>query len=114
MRVAAWSTLLCLTCIYKLIAVHVIMTCCDNFVGVATTILMYQQIVLKPPNGCSKLATDILAISRYITSFIKILVVCPSVRGGCGRGRNGFAGRVQNHQVRFSFHVHRTRKLWPY
>ena len=34
-----------------------------------------------------------------------------SVRDGCGRGRNEFAGRVQNHHVRFSFHVyvHRTR-----
>ena len=28
---------------------------------------------------------------------------------GCGHGHNGFAGRVQNHHVRFSFHVHRTR-----
>ena len=27
-----------------------------------------------------------------------------SVCDGCGRGRNGFAGRVQNHHVRFSFH----------
>ena len=24
---------------------------------------------------------------------------------GCGCDRNGFAGRVQNHHVRFSFHV---------
>ena len=30
-----------------------------------------------------------------------------SVRDGCGRGRNEFPGRVQNHNVRFSFH--RTR-----
>ena len=29
---------------------------------------------------------------------------CPSVRGGCGRGRSEFVGRVQNHHVRFSFH----------
>ena len=26
------------------------------------------------------------------------------MRDGCGRGRNGFAGRVQKHHVRFSFH----------
>ena len=31
-----------------------------------------------------------------------------SVCDGCGHGRNGFAGRVQNHHVRFSFHVYRT------
>ena len=36
--------------------------------------------------------------------YIKILVVCPCVCDGCGRGRNKFAGRVQNHHVRFSFH----------
>ena len=41
-------------------------------------------------------------------AYIKILVVRLSVCDGCGRGRNGFAGRVQNHHVRFSFHVHRT------
>ena len=45
-----------------------------------------------------------------ITVYIKILVVRPSVRvsvcDGCGHGRNEFAGRVQNHYVRFSFHVH--------
>ena len=35
--------------------------------------------------------------------------VCPCDRDGCERGRNGFAGRVQNHHVHFSFHVHRTR-----
>ena len=31
---------------------------------------------------------------------------CPSVCvcDRCGRGRNEFAGRVQNHHVRFSFH----------
>ena len=29
--------------------------------------------------------------------YIKILVVCPCVCDGCGRGRNKFAGRVQNH-----------------
>ena len=38
----------------------------------------------------------------------KILVVglsvCPCVCDGCGHGRNEFAGRVQNHHVRFSFH----------
>ena len=28
-----------------------------------------------------------------------------SVRDGCGRGRNKFAGRVQNNHVRFSFTV---------
>ena len=26
-------------------------------------------------------------------------------------GRKGFAGRVQNHHVRFSFHVYRTRHI---
>ena len=36
--------------------------------------------------------------------YIKILLVCLSVRDGCGRGRNEFAGRVQKHHVRFSFH----------
>ena len=43
-----------------------------------------------------------------LISYIKILVVRPSVCDGCGRGRNRFAGHVQNHHVRFSFHVHRT------
>ena len=39
-------------------------------------------------------------------SYIKILVVCLSVYvcDGCGRDYNEFAGRVQNHHVRFSFH----------
>ena len=32
------------------------------------------------------------------------MCVCLSVRDGCGRGRNEFAVRVQNHHVRFSFH----------
>ena len=38
--------------------------------------------------------------------YIKILVVrvCVCVCDGCGRGRNEFAGRVQNHHVRFNFH----------
>ena len=40
--------------------------------------------------------------------YIKILVVCD----GCGRGRNGFAGRVQKHHVRFSFHRRLSQK-WP-
>ena len=40
----------------------------------------------------------------YPRSSFKILVVCPCVCDGCGRGRNEFAGRVQNHHVRFSFH----------
>ena len=31
--------------------------------------------------------------------YIKILLVCLSVCDGCGRGRNGFAGRVQNHRI---------------
>ena len=49
--------------------------------------------------------------SPYLISYIILyqdIVVRPSVCDGCGRGRNGFAGRVQNHHVRFSFHVHRT------
>ena len=29
--------------------------------------------------------------------------MCPSVCDGCGRGRNGFAGRVQNHHVGVTF-----------
>ena len=32
------------------------------------------------------------------------LCVCLSVRDGCGRGRNEFAGRVKNHHVRSSCH----------
>ena len=48
-----------------------------------------------------------LSIIEY--QYIKILLVCLSVCDGCGRGRNGFAGRVQNHHVRFSFHVYRTK-----
>ena len=50
----------------------------------------------------------------HTKSYIKILVVCPSVRDGCGhcgRGRNEFAGRVQNHHVSFIFNVHRTSHL---
>ena len=35
--------------------------------------------------------------------YIKIFVVCLSVCDGCGSGRNEFAGRVQNPDVRFSF-----------
>ena len=35
---------------------------------------------------------------------IKIFVVGLTVCDGCGRGCNEFAGRVQNHHVRFSFH----------
>ena len=31
--------------------------------------------------------------------YIKILLVCPSVCDGCGRGHNEFAGRVQNYRV---------------
>ena len=45
----------------------------------------------------------------YMHQYIKILVVCPCVREGCGRGRNEFAGRVQNHHVRFSSHVQSER-----
>ena len=37
-------------------------------------------------------------------SYIKILVVRLSMCDGCGRDCNEFAGRVQNHHVRFSFH----------
>ena len=38
---------------------------------------------------------------RHIYQYIKILVVCLSVCvcDGCGRGRNKFAGRVQNYRV---------------
>ena len=52
----------------------------------------------------NKLLFDTMSILSYI------FLVCPSVClcDGCGRGRNEFAGRVQNHHVRFSFHVHRT------
>ena len=32
-----------------------------------------------------------------------LLTVRLSVRDGCGRGHNKFAGRVQKHHVRFSF-----------
>ena len=43
---------------------------------------------------------DILSIHQYIKIFSVHLCVCD----GCGRGRNEFAVRVQNHHVRFSFH----------
>ena len=34
------------------------------------------------------------------------------VRDGCGRGRNEFAGRVQNHHVRFrSGHINIAREI---
>ena len=42
--------------------------------------------------------------STVYNQYIKILVVCLCVRDGCGRGRNEFAVRVQNHHVLFSFH----------
>ena len=47
----------------------------------------------------------------YVIIIIIIIIkifVCLSVYDGCERGRSGFAGRVQNHHVRFSFHVYRT------
>ena len=34
-----------------------------------------------------------------VHQYIKILLVCLSVCDGCGRGRNEFAGRVQNYRV---------------
>ena len=37
---------------------------------------------------------------QWYRQYIKILLVCPCVCDGCGRGRNKFAGRVQNHHVR--------------
>ena len=41
----------------------------------------------------------------YILYTLRFLLsVCPCVCDGCGRGRNEFAGRVQKHHVRFSFH----------
>ena len=40
----------------------------------------------------------------YQYQYIKILLVCPCVCDGCRRGHNEFAGRVQKHHVRFSFH----------
>ena len=40
----------------------------------------------------------------FIYQYIKILVVCPCVCDRCGRGRNEFAGRVQNYHVRSSCH----------
>ena len=46
-----------------------------------------------------------IILSCLILGFL--LCVCVSVRDGCGRCRNRFAGRVQNHHVRFSFHIHR-------
>ena len=43
---------------------------------------------------------------RYIINTLRFLLsVRPSVRDGCGRGRKEFADRVQNHHVRFSFHI---------
>ena len=36
---------------------------------------------------------------RLSIQYIKILLVCLSVCDGCGRGRNEFAGRVQNYRV---------------
>ena len=37
--------------------------------------------------------------------FFKILVVRACVRDECGRGRNKFEGRVQNHHMRISFQL---------
>ena len=45
----------------------------------------------------------------YILYSCHIIARFLSVRDGCGRGRNEFAGRVQNHHVRFS--SHRARDL---
>ena len=45
-----------------------------------------------------------MIINQCTKIFVVRLSVRPSVCGGCGSGRNEFAGRVQNHHVRFSFH----------
>ena len=43
-------------------------------------------------------------MSTVYISYIKILVVRLCVCDGCGRGRNEFAGRVQNHHVRLDIY----------
>ena len=48
----------------------------------------------------------IITYSDY-HQYIKILLVCPSVCDGYGRGRNEFAGHVQNNHVRYRFLMHR-------
>ena len=52
-------------------------------------------------------ANVVCVMKEVVYQYIKILLVRPSVcvcvSDGCGRGRNEFAVRVQNHYVRFSF-----------
>ena len=57
------------------------------------------------PLFCELLFYMLIELSGMV-SYIKILVVRLSVClcDGCGRDCNEFAGRVQNHHVRFSFH----------
>ena len=45
----------------------------------------------------------VLLVPHYVY-YHNIDFSCPCVRDRCGHGHNKFAGRVQNHQVRFSFH----------
>ena len=58
-----------------------------------TSILVYIRRILM-------IQCNMLSINQYIRILVVRLFVCD----GCRCGRNEFAGRVQNHHLRFSFH----------
>ena len=49
-----------------------------------------------------------MKLNSVMQEYIKIFAVRPFVRYRCRCGHNEFAGRVQNPQVHFSFHMHST------
>ena len=55
-------------------------------------------------NTCTYIQSPVCNYISTNHQYIKILLVCLSVRDGCGRGHNEFAGRVQNYHLRTSCH----------